>query len=118
MAVTPPHRHLPHLPAMGRVRQRSAARICLVAPLGAREQRHPLLSCQPSPRVRTAWDRIVPFRKMSGLGNPWLVCRATVAAGHNRSLAISLVQAIAKQPLSHFDQMMVLSEPRGLGTQA
>jgi diaminopimelate epimerase len=28
------------------------------------------------------------------------------------------VQAIAKQPLSHFDQMMVLSEPRSLGTQA
>src|SRR6185436_19490245 len=30
----------------------------------------------------------------------------------------SAVRAIAQQPRSHFDQMMVLSEPRTLGTQA
>jgi diaminopimelate epimerase len=56
------------------------------------------------------------FRKMSGLGNEILV--VDLRGGRAFDLSPSVVQAIAKQPLSHFDQMMVLSEPRSLGTQA
>lgn len=58
----------------------------------------------------------LPFRKMSGLGNEILV--VDLRGGSAFDLSPSVVQAIAKQPLSHFDQMMVLSEPRSLGTQA
>ena len=58
----------------------------------------------------------LPFRKMSGLGNEILV--VDLRGGRAFDLSPSVVQAIAKQPLSHFDQMMVLSEPRSLGTQA
>jgi diaminopimelate epimerase len=58
----------------------------------------------------------LPFRKMSGLGNEILV--VDLRGGRAFDLRPSVVQAIAKQPLSHFDQMMVLSEPRSLGTQA
>jgi diaminopimelate epimerase len=56
------------------------------------------------------------FRKMSGLGNEILV--VDLRGGRVFDPSPSAVQAIAKQPLSHFDQMMVLSEPRSLGTQA
>jgi diaminopimelate epimerase len=58
----------------------------------------------------------LPFRKMSGLGNEILV--VDLRGGRVFDPSPSAVQAIAKQPLSHFDQMMVLSEPRSLGTQA
>ena len=58
----------------------------------------------------------LPFRKMSGLGNEILV--VDLRDGRAFDLSPSVVQAIAKQPLSHFDQMMVLSEPRSFGTQA
>jgi diaminopimelate epimerase len=58
----------------------------------------------------------LPFRKMSGLGNEILV--VDVRGGRAFDLSPSAVQAIARQPLSHFDQMMVLSEPRSAGTQA
>jgi diaminopimelate epimerase len=58
----------------------------------------------------------LPFRKMSGLGNEILV--VDLRGGRAFELSPCVVQAIAKQPLSHFDQMMVLSEPRSLGTQA
>jgi diaminopimelate epimerase len=58
----------------------------------------------------------LPFRKMSGLGNEILV--VDLRGGRVFDLSPSVVQAIAKQPLSRFDQMMVLSEPRSLGTQA
>ena len=58
----------------------------------------------------------LPFRKMSGLGNEILVI--DLRDGTACDLSPSVVQAIAKQPLSHFDQMMVLSEPRSWGTQA
>jgi diaminopimelate epimerase len=58
----------------------------------------------------------LPFRKMSGLGNEILV--VDLRGGRVFDPSPSAVQAIAKEPLSHFDQMMVLSEPRSLGTQA
>jgi diaminopimelate epimerase len=53
---------------------------------------------------------------MSGLGNEILV--VDLRGGRVFDPSPSAVQAIAKEPLSHFDQMMVLSEPRSLGTQA
>jgi diaminopimelate epimerase len=58
----------------------------------------------------------LPFRKMSGLGNEILV--VDLRGGRTLNLSASAVAAIAKQPRSHFDQMMVLSEPRSSGTAA
>jgi diaminopimelate epimerase len=58
----------------------------------------------------------LPFRKMSGLGNEILV--VDLRGGRTLNLSASAVAAIAKQPRSHFDQMMVLSEPRSPGTEA
>jgi len=58
----------------------------------------------------------LPFRKMSGLGNEILV--VDLRGGQTLNLTASTVAAIAKQPLSHFDQLMVLSEPRSPGTEA
>jgi len=58
----------------------------------------------------------LPFRKMSGLGNEILV--VDLRGGGRLNLSPAAVQAIAQQPLSHFDQMMVLSEPRSPGTEA
>jgi len=53
---------------------------------------------------------------MSGLGNEILV--VDLRGGRAFDLSPSAVRAIAKRPRSHFDQMMVLSEPRSSGTQA
>jgi diaminopimelate epimerase len=58
----------------------------------------------------------LPFRKMSGLGNEIVV--VDLRGGRTLDLSPAAVAAIAKQPRSHFDQMMVLSEPRSPGTQA
>jgi len=58
----------------------------------------------------------LPFRKMSGLGNEILV--VDLRGGRALNLSPSAVAAIAKQPLSHFDQMMVLFEPVSPGTEA
>jgi|SRR5262245_8635154 len=56
------------------------------------------------------------FQKMSGLGNEILV--VDLRGGRTLNLSPSGVVAIAKQPLSHFDQMMVLFEPVSPGTEA
>ena len=58
----------------------------------------------------------LPFRKMSGLGNEILV--VDLRGSRAFDFSPSAVRAIAQQPRSHFDQMMVLSEPRTLATQA
>src|SRR5262249_42902390 len=58
----------------------------------------------------------LPFRKMSGLGNEILV--VDLRGGGAFDFSPSAVRAIAERPRSHFDQLMVLSEPRSLGTQA
>ena len=58
----------------------------------------------------------LPFRKMSGLGNEILV--VDLRGGRAFEFSPSAVRGIAEQPRSHFDQLMVLSEPRSLGTQA
>jgi diaminopimelate epimerase len=58
----------------------------------------------------------LPFRKMSGLGNEILV--VDLRGGGRLNLSPSAVRAIAQHPRAHFDQMMVLSEPRSPGTQA
>jgi diaminopimelate epimerase len=58
----------------------------------------------------------LPFRKMSGLGNEILV--VDLRGGGTLNLSPTAVRAIAQQPLSHFDQMMVLSQPRSPGTEA
>src|SRR5262245_27727463 len=58
----------------------------------------------------------LPFRKMSGLGNEILVL--DLRGGGTLNLSPSAVAAIAKQPRSHFDQMMVLCEPLSPGTAA
>src|SRR5689334_3001238 len=58
----------------------------------------------------------LPFQKMSGLGNEILV----IDLRGRQALTFSpqRVAAIARQPQSHFDQMMVLYEPRNLGSDA
>jgi diaminopimelate epimerase len=58
----------------------------------------------------------LPFRKMSGLGNEILV--VDLRDGKRHEFSPSAIAAIAKEPLSRFDQMMVLHEARSLGTQA
>jgi len=58
----------------------------------------------------------IPFHKMSGLGNEILVVDLRPAAAHGFSSAH--VQAIARQPRSRFDQMMVLLAARSAGTAA
>ena len=58
----------------------------------------------------------LPFRKMSGLGNEILV--VDLRDGKRHEFSPSAIEAIAKEPLSRFDQMMVLHEARSLGTQA
>jgi diaminopimelate epimerase len=58
----------------------------------------------------------IPFRKMSGLGNEILVVDLRPADACAFSSA--RVQAIAQQPQSRFDQMMVLQAARSAGTEA
>jgi diaminopimelate epimerase len=58
----------------------------------------------------------LPFQKMSGLGNEILV--VDLRGRQAIDLSPQRVAAIARQPRSRFDQMMVLYEPRSLGSDA
>jgi|SRR5215813_6950464 len=58
----------------------------------------------------------IPFRKLSGLGNEILV--VDLRGAERQDLRPAAVAAIANNPVSHFDQMMVLHEPRSPGTEA
>jgi diaminopimelate epimerase len=55
----------------------------------------------------------LPFRKMNGLGNEILVVDLR---GSKVVLTTGQARAIAESPRSHFDQMMVLHDPRTVGT--
>jgi diaminopimelate epimerase len=55
------------------------------------------------------------FVKMNGLGNEIVVVDLR---GANRVLTAAQVQAVAKGPQSHFDQLMALHDPRSVGTDA
>jgi len=57
----------------------------------------------------------VPFRKMNGLGNEIV---AVDLRGSKRVFAAAEARAIAGRPESHFDQMMVLHDPRSPATEA
>jgi diaminopimelate epimerase len=57
----------------------------------------------------------IAFSKMNGLGNEIVVIDLR---GHRHVFEAAEARAIAARPLSHFDQMMVLHDPRTAGTQA
>jgi diaminopimelate epimerase len=57
----------------------------------------------------------LPFRKMNGLGNEIVVVNLR---GTDRVLSDGEARAIARRPGAHFDQMMVLHDPRTRGTEA
>jgi diaminopimelate epimerase len=57
----------------------------------------------------------LPFRKMNGLGNQIVVVDLR---GTERVLSDGEARAIARRPGAHFDQMMVLHDPRTRGTEA
>jgi diaminopimelate epimerase len=57
----------------------------------------------------------LPFRKMNGLGNEIVVVDLR---GTDRVLSDGEARAIARRPGSHFDQMMVLHDPRTAGSEA
>jgi diaminopimelate epimerase len=57
----------------------------------------------------------LPFRKMNGLGNEVVVVDLR---GTSRVLTAGEARAIARRPGSHFDQMMVLHDPKTAGTEA
>ncbi len=57
----------------------------------------------------------LPFRKMNGLGNEIVVVDLRAS---NRVITHVEAAAIASQPRSHFDQLMVLHAPRTPGTEA
>ena len=57
----------------------------------------------------------IPFRKMNGLGNEIV---AVDLRGSKRVLDAAEARAIAARPGSHFDQMMVLHDPRTPATEA
>jgi diaminopimelate epimerase len=57
----------------------------------------------------------LPFRKMNGLGNEIVVIDLR---GSQRVLSAGEARAIAQRPGSHFDQLMVLHDPRTSGTEA
>ena len=59
--------------------------------------------------------RLVPFRKMNGLGNEIVVVDLRYD-GH--VFTADEAAAIAASPRSHFDQMMVMHKPRTAGTEA
>lgn len=56
-----------------------------------------------------------PFRKMNGLGNEIVVVDLR---GTRQVFTPEAVRAAAARPQSHFDQMMVLHDPRTPGTEA
>src|ERR1700704_4494223 len=57
----------------------------------------------------------IPFRKMNGLGNEIVIVDLR---GTARVFDAKEARAIAAQPSSHFDQMMVLHDPKVAGTEA
>ncbi len=57
----------------------------------------------------------LPFRKMNGLGNEIVVVDLR---GRNEAFTEASARAVAKQPRSHFDQMMVLHDPTHPATEA
>ena len=57
----------------------------------------------------------LPFRKMNGLGNEIVVVDLR---GTSRVLSAGEARAIARRPGSHFDQLMVLHDPKTAGTEA
>jgi diaminopimelate epimerase len=57
----------------------------------------------------------LPFRKMNGLGNEIVVVDLR---GRKEVFTAAAARAVATQPQSHFDQMMVLHDPRRAGTEA
>jgi len=57
----------------------------------------------------------IPFRKMNGLGNEIVVVDLR---GKSTTFSSEAVQRISSTPGSHFDQMMVLHDPRTRGTDA
>jgi diaminopimelate epimerase len=60
-------------------------------------------------------DDNIPFRKMNGLGNEIVVVDLR---GSKKVFTAEEAAAIAAHPRSHFDQMMVLHDPRTPGTEA
>src|SRR5262249_40903593 len=58
----------------------------------------------------------IPFRKLSGLGNEILV--VDLRGRRRQDLSPTAVAAIARDPVSHFDQMMVLHEASSAESQA
>jgi diaminopimelate epimerase len=57
----------------------------------------------------------IPFRKMNGLGNEIVMVDLR---GSRRVFAAAEARAIAAQPATRFDQMMVLHDPKIAGTEA
>ncbi len=57
----------------------------------------------------------LPFEKMNGLGNEIVVVDLR---GSSRGFTAEQAAKIAAQPISHFDQMMVLHDPKTAGTSA
>ena len=57
----------------------------------------------------------LPFRKMNGLGNEIVVVDLR---GRKETFTPGAARRVAEQPQSHFDQMMVLHDPRHAGTAA
>ena len=57
----------------------------------------------------------IPFRKMNGLGNEIVMIDLR---GSSRVLSADEARAIATAPGSHFDQLMVLHDPRTAGVDA
>ena len=57
----------------------------------------------------------LPFRKMNGLGNEIVVVDLR---GRKEAFTTAAAHAVAERPASHFDQMMVLHDPRQAGTEA
>ena len=60
-------------------------------------------------------QRTLPFRKMNGLGNEIVVVDLR---GQKMVLNAAQARAVAEGARSHFDQMMVLHDPRTKGTDA
>ena len=60
-------------------------------------------------------DASLRFRKMNGLGNEIVVVDLR---GGSRPLTPEQVAGIARHPRTHYDQMMVLRDPRAPGTNA
>jgi diaminopimelate epimerase len=60
-------------------------------------------------------SRAIPFAKMNGLGNEIVLVDLR---GSTHVFAAGEARAIAARPQSHFDQMMVLHDPRTSGTEA